>query len=70
MTPRRLSSSESFSDFSIETVPTRIGCPFSCSSMISSTTAFHFSFSVRKMRSWLSMRTMAWLVGMTMTSSL
>ena len=35
------------SEFSTETVPTSTGCPFSCSSLISSTTASHFSGSVR-----------------------
>jgi NADH-quinone oxidoreductase subunit B len=34
---------ESLSDFSIEIVPTRIGCPFSCLSAISSTTALNFA---------------------------
>ncbi len=38
---------ESISLFSIETVPTRTGCPFACASRISSTTAFHFSAAVR-----------------------
>ena len=36
---------DSCSDFSIETVPTRIGCPVSLRSTMSSTTAFHFASS-------------------------
>ena len=45
-TPRFLSSADSRSDFSIDTVPTRIGCPFSLRSRMSSTTASNFSRSV------------------------
>ncbi len=44
--PRRFRSVESFSDFSIETVPTRIGWPCSWRSAMSSRTAFHFASSV------------------------
>ncbi len=46
-TPRRLRMSDSSSDFSTEVVPTRTGWPFSCRRAISSSIAFHFSFSVR-----------------------
>ncbi len=46
-TPWRVSSPESRSDFSIETVPTRTGRPCVCSSLTSSRTAWNFSFSVR-----------------------
>ena len=42
-----LSSRDSISLFSIETVPTSTGWPCSWQSWISSTTAFHFSGAVR-----------------------
>ena len=45
--PRSFSSLESRSDFSIETVPTRIGRPSFCFSMMSATIASYFSRSVR-----------------------
>jgi len=44
--PRFLSSAATRSDFSMETVPTRIGCPCSCRVRMSSTTALNFSRSV------------------------
>ena len=47
-TPRRLSLPESSSDFSIETVPTRIGCPSSWRSTMSSRSAFHLASSFLK----------------------
>ena len=45
--PRRFSSPEMCSDFSMLTVPTSTGRPASCFSMISATTASYFSASVR-----------------------
>ena len=45
--PRSLSSFDSRSDFSIETVPTRTGRPCSCFSRMSVTMASYFSRSVR-----------------------
>ena len=44
--PRRFMHPDSSSDFSIETVPTRIGWPFSWRSFRSSATAFHFASSL------------------------
>ena len=44
--PCFLSSSDSSSDFSTDTVPTSIGCPVTWASFISSTTAAYFCFSV------------------------
>ena len=44
--PWRFSSSESISETSTEIVPTRIGWPFSCRSVIWLTTAFHLPFLV------------------------
>ena len=68
--PRLLSMSASISLTATLTVPTRIGRPFSCSSAISSMTAFHFPFWVAYTRSAKSSRTIGRLVGMTTTSRL
>ena len=69
-TPLFLRSLDSRSDFSMDTVPMRIGRPFSCSSLISWTTASNFSRSVLYTTSgWLN-RTRARFVGITTTSSL
>ena len=69
-TPPFLRSLESRSDFSMDTVPMRIGRPFSWSSLISCTTASNFSRSVLYTTSGLFTRTRARLVGTTVTSSL
>ena len=45
--PLRLSMPAIFSDFSMEIVPTSTGCPRWWQSLISSTIAANFSFSVR-----------------------
>ncbi len=45
--PRARSLFERCSDFSTETVPTRIGWPFALRSAMSSTTASYFASSVR-----------------------
>ena len=68
--PAFFSSADSRSEFSIEIVPTSTGCPFWCSSLISSTTALYFSRSVRYTMSGYWWRTSGWLVGITDTSSL
>ncbi len=47
LTPFRLKKPASRSDFSMEIVPTRTGWPRSWHSLISSTIAANFSFSVR-----------------------
>ena len=46
-TPSFFSFWERCSDFSTDTVPTRIGWPFSCRSRMSSTTASYLASSVR-----------------------
>ncbi len=68
-TPRRLSMRESVSDTSTFVVPTSTGSSILWSRSISSMIALNFSRLVRKIRSFLSSRTMGRLVGMTSTSS-
>jgi len=69
-TPLLMSKAESFSDFSMETVPTRIGCPFVCISLIAPIMASYFSASLRYTRSFSSFRTTGLFVGMIITSRL
>gem|GEM_PF-5934409 len=67
-TPRLLSSEETSSDFSMDTVPTSTGWPRLWQSSISRAMALNFSAWVLKIMSGWSLRTMGLLVGMTMTS--
>jgi hypothetical protein len=48
-TPRRVSIPESISEISTEIVPSSTGCPRSCDSATSSTTARNFASRVLKM---------------------
>ncbi len=68
--PRLVSWADSFSDFSMLTVPTSTGWPRLFASPISSQMAANFSASLRNMRSSSSSRTTGLFVGMTTTSSL
>ena len=68
--PSRFSASEIISETSTETVPTRIGWPFSWRATISSSTAFHLPSLVLKIWSLWSARTIGWLVGTSTTGIL
>ncbi len=67
--PRFLSMSESCSDFSMDTVPTSTGCPFSWHSAIWLTTARSLPASVLYTTSWWSTRCTGLLVGISTMSS-
>ena len=59
-----------FSDFSIETVPIKTGCPFAWLAFTSSTTALNFAASFLYITSFLSLRTIGLFVGISTTSKL
>ena len=67
--PDARSSSASISDFSIEVVPTRIGCPRFRQSAIRSAISSNFSAAVRKIASSSSTRLTSTLVGIVTTLS-
>ena len=66
-TPWRFSSSLRYSEVSTAIVPTSTGWPFSLRSLMSSTTALNFASTVLKIRSFLSSRATATLVGISTT---
>ena len=65
--PSRFSAPEIISETSTETVPTSTGWPFSWRLTISSITACHLPSLVLKIWSFLSSRTIGWLVGISTT---
>jgi hypothetical protein len=67
--PFDFKNADIFSDFSIDIVPTRTGCPFVLNSIISSVNALNFSLSVLYILSGLSTRCMGLFVGITTTSN-
>ena len=68
--PASFNSLLNFSDFSIETVPTRTGCPFSWLSLMSLITALNFAASFLYITSGSSFLINGLFVGISITSNL